>query len=117
MTRERRTTTGLTPAPRRRMLLSMFHGRTSLRVAIALIVVLAMGIAGPIHAAHHHANDALHATCAICQFHSPACPTLLAPGASVSLEPIHTLAVSAAPAPHAAPVTVAGTRAPPSFVA
>jgi hypothetical protein len=101
------------------MLAPMLRRLGGLRIAIALLAVLAVVVAGPIHAAHHHENDAspLHTPCAVCQLHSPACQPLLEPGAGVSLEPIFTLAVSTAPAFHSAPTTVAGTRAPPSLVA
>ena len=43
------------------MLLSMLRRRTALRVMIALIAVLAVVIAGPLHAAHHHDDSRLHA--------------------------------------------------------
>jgi hypothetical protein len=99
------------------MLFSMLRSRTSLRIAIALLVVVTMGFAGPIHAAHHHSNDALHATCAVCQLHSPAAQPLLQVFAGVPLELVSTLAVNAVPAPHSARVAVVGTRAPPSHFA
>jgi len=95
----------------------MLRQHTALRITLALVVVLTMGIAAPVHAAHHHDDGRLHAPCAVCQLHSPACEPLLKTFTGVSLEPVFTLAVSTASAPRSEQTTVAATRAPPSFLA
>lgn len=99
------------------MLMSMLRRYTVLRLMVVVIAALAVIIAGPIHAAHHHDDGRLHAPCAVCQLHSPACEPLLKTFTGVSLEPIFTLAVSSASAPHSAPTTIVATRAPPSLLA
>jgi hypothetical protein len=99
------------------MLFSMLRHRTQVRVLIALIAVFALVIAGPLHAAHHHDDGRLHAPCAVCQLHSPACQQPLVPGGNVSLEPIFTLSLVSVPSLQSASVTIADTRAPPFFLA
>jgi hypothetical protein len=100
------------------MLPGMLRRHIGLRVTIALIVALAMGIAAPIHAAHHHGDpNNLHSACTLCQLHSPACQPLLEPCAGISLEPLSTLAAFITPAPRAAPTVIACTRAPPLSLA
>ena len=98
------------------MLYSMLRRHIALRVMIALIAAFAVVIAGPIHAAHHH-DDSLHAPCAVCQLHSPACQQELTLCAGVPLEPIFTFSLVSAPSVHSVSVTNTGTRAPPSFLA
>jgi len=118
--RGRRTgaTGGLTPAPRRSILFNMLRRHPALRITIALLVALALGIAGPIHAAHHHGDpNSLHTACTLCQLHSPACQPLLEPCAGVSLEPICTFALLHTPSLHSASVVDTDTRGPPSFLA
>ncbi len=117
MTRGTRAHASLTPAPGGRMLMSMLRRYTGLRLMFVLIAVLAVIIAGPIHAAHHHDDGRLHAPCAVCQLHSPACEPLLNTFAGVSLEPVFTLAVSPTPAPRSVQASIAATRAPPAFLA
>jgi hypothetical protein len=96
----------------------MLRRRRILRITLALVIALALGIAGPIHAAHHHGDpNSLHSECTLCQLHSPACQPLLEPVADVSLEPLFTLTVGSTPAVHPVSVTVAGTRAPPLSLA
>ena len=95
------------------MLLSMLRQRTALRVMIALIAVLAVVIAGPLHAAHHHDDSRLHAPCAVCQMHSPACEQHLAVCAGVPLEPVFTLSLVSSPSVDSASITIADSRAPP----
>jgi hypothetical protein len=100
------------------MLIAMLARSSGFRITIALIVALALGIAGPIHAAHHHGDpNSLHSACTLCQLHSPACQPLLEPCAGNSLEPLFTLAVGSAPVLHCSPVTAATTRAPPFSLA
>jgi len=98
------------------MFTDMSRRLASLRIAIALVATLVVVVAGPVHAAHHH-GDTLHAACAVCQLHSPACPTVLAPCADISLQPIFTLADASTRTPDSAPAPLVGTRAPPSLVA
>jgi len=95
------------------MLFSMLRQRTALRVMIALIAVLAVVIAGPLHAAHHHDDSRLHAPCAVCQLHSPACQQPLAVCAGVPLEPVFTLSLVSSPSVDSASITIADSRAPP----
>ena len=99
------------------MLVSMLRRYTVLRLMVVLIAAFAVIIAGPIHAAHHHDDSRLHAPCAVCQMHSPACEPLLKTFTGVSLEPIFTLAVSSASAPRSEQTTVVAARAPPSLLA
>ena len=99
------------------MLMSMLRRYTGLRMMVVLIAALAVVIAGPLHAAHHHDDNRLHAPCAVCQLHSPACEPLLKTFAGVSLEPIFTLSVSTESTPRSAQTTVVAARAPPSFLA
>jgi hypothetical protein len=99
------------------MLLGMLRRHTGLRVTIAILAALAVIIAGPIHAAHHHDDNRLHAPCAVCQLHSPASQQTLVPCASVSLEPLFTLSLVSAPSLHSVSVTRTDTRGPPTFLA
>jgi len=99
------------------MLFSMLRRRTALRVMIALIAVFTVVIAGPLHAAHHHDDSRLHAPCAVCQLHSPACQQPLAVCAGVPLEPVFTLSLVSEVSLPSVSVTSAGTRAPPFFFA
>jgi hypothetical protein len=117
MTRRPRTRVSLTPVSGGRMLLSMLRRHTVVRLMVVLIAACTVIIAGPIHAAHHHDDGRLHAPCAVCQLHSPACEPLLKTFAGASLEPLFTLAVSIANAPRTAQTTVTPARAPPVFLA
>jgi len=100
------------------MLLHMLRHRRALRITLALLIALAVGIAGPIHAAHHHGDpNSLHSECTLCQLHSPACQPLVEPVAVVSLEPVSTFALIPTPSLHTASVAATGTRGPPSFLA
>ena len=103
------------------MLFFMHYRSKILRTAIAIIAVLAIVIAAPVHAAHHHGNASdpghMHTPCAICQLHSPACHPVWVPCPGIPLEPIFVLAAVASPAPIAVPAVVDACRAPPSFVA
>jgi hypothetical protein len=107
----------LTPASGRSMLLGMLRRHSGLRVTIAILAALAVIIAGPIHAAHHHDDNRLHAPCAVCQLHSPACQQTLVPCAGVSLQPLFTLSLVSAPSVHSVSVSSADTRAPPLSLA
>ena len=112
-----RSSDSLTPPPRGSKLISMLRQHTGLRITLALLVVLTMGIAAPLHAAHHHDDNRLHAPCAVCQLHSPACEPLLKTFAGVSLEPVFTLAFVSTTSLHSVSVATTGTRAPPFFLA
>lgn len=65
--------TRLTSPRCRRMLFSVMLRSAHLRVLIAILAAAAITVAVPLHAAHHHGDDAgsLHAPCAVCQFHAP----------------------------------------------
>ena len=96
------------------MLLLMRARPSTLRVAIALLAAVAIVVAGPVYAAHHHGtrgDDPGH--CAVCQLHTPACRPLWQPCPGIPLEPIFVLAATASPSPLCKPAVVTGTRAPP----
>jgi hypothetical protein len=99
------------------MLFAMLRRHIGLRVTVAILAAFAVIIAGPIHAAHHHDDSRLHAPCAVCQLHSPACQQTLVPCAGVSLEPLFTLSLVSAPSLRPVSVTRTGTRGPPTFLA
>ncbi|HKW13471.1 MAG TPA: hypothetical protein VJS69_03200 [Candidatus Krumholzibacteria bacterium] len=108
----------MTPSSRGSILFLMLRRHPALRITIALLVALAVGIAGPIHAAHHHGDpNSLHPACALCQLHSPACQPLLEPGVGISLEPICTFALLHTPSLRSASVAFTDTRGPPSLLA
>ena len=101
-------------------MLSLVHRRYRiLRATVAIIAALAVVIAGPIHAAHHHTDDTspLHPTCAVCQLHSPACAPICQPCVRASLEPLFVLAATDAPSADSTPSIADACRAPPFFVA
>jgi hypothetical protein len=100
------------------MLIAMLPRSSAFRITIALIVALAVAIAGPVHAAHHHGDpNSLHSACTLCQLHSPACQPLLEPCASISLAPVSTFAVITTPSLRSESVADTDTRGPPSFLA
>jgi hypothetical protein len=91
---------------------------STFRVAITLLAALAIVVAGPVYAAHHHGTKGddpghVHAPCAVCQLHTPACRPLWQPCTGIPLEPLFVLAAMASPSPLSKPAIITGTRAPP----
>jgi len=86
---------------------------------VTALAVLAIVIAAPVHAAHHHGNEQGHiqAPCAICQMQSPACRPLSDPPSIFSLEPLFLLTAGSVIPCQCATAVVVGTRAPPVSLA
>lgn len=101
-------------------MLGVMRARLSkLFVAVAMLTVMAIVIAAPVHAAHHHGNEQGHiqAPCAICQMQSPACRPLSDPPSILSLEPLFVLATGSVMPCQCATAMIVGTRAPPVSLA
>ena len=102
------------------MLVTMRIGNPGLRVALALLAMVAVIVAPALHASHSHDNEAgsVHAPCAVCQIHAPAGTppdvrvTVVEPDAVTHFVDVHRDALH--PDPHG---RVDASRAPPSLLA
>lgn len=97
------------------MLLSMRVVSPGIRLALVMLAALAMLIAAPLHASHHHGNEPgkIDGPCAVCKSYSPASGSVAVVCTGLLLLPLGVLASDASVAPLSTPDAIVAPRAPP----
>ena len=90
-----------------------------IRIAIVTLAALAMVIAAPIHASHHHGDrpGQLDEPCAACKSHSPVSGSVVIACTGLLLIPVGVMACDAGVSPLSAPEAAVAPRAPPVSLA